>query len=616
VLQRRATTTSCSSFGAASDNFFCSPVHNAAVPTVSHLQVVRQQRSLGGIDQQWQMEDVDYAIEHCDTDTYILNVDSADRDRLRFPTPAEYGIQFSEPFRMVHGIEVLDASIPNTMYTVDTHNNTLAVVLARLNIFRQVDYLTILEELQTVPEVVEMVDLMQPPQDLVTAGFLVDRDSDSSVPAAASTTSAVMLVRRCTFTGVLVERLHDDTTRGSSSELVFWHEGRRYRLLSPGVAGVGASVLDLTAALLDGRVYMIGDTMDLGLVDMVYYRVFRTTQTFVNFVQDQKLHECFFQTVLLEASIGNYDVINFQEELLTQLRTLDTGIDVRPVSANNVSQRNQFMYTCSSDTGFVFNMKRSGLRVILGFDEFTRADGHSGSYRRISFRDNYQLFGAIFDSTLEKNRITSPGIMDFSGTRYITLHCIELEDIMYSSLAFGSSSTGIGVFKLGSSSNNEVTFLRFDFTKFYKKPFHPVGRLTRLTFRFELPDGTPYDFKGINHNMLILLKYYVPRLRIFNSPSQLNPNYLPDVLAYRSRVDEVGDLCDHEADDADADADADAAAVGPPSSRAESEEDDDEPPFSSRCTPPPNVSPLSHMVSTRVLNARRRERLYAASGHY
>jgi hypothetical protein len=247
--------------------------------------------------------------------------------------------------------------------------------------------------------------------------------------------------------------------------------------------------------------------------------------------------------------VGNYDVLSFQTTLLDTLRTAGLIIDIQAVSPSDVRQRNQFHYVASLDAPFVFNMKASSMRTVMGFDEHARAAADArDNYVHVPFQDNHQLFGSMYDATMGRQRITCPGLMDFSGIRFITLHCPELESHMYSSLAYGSTSTGIGVFKMGSSGGNDITFLRFDFAKFHKKSFHPIGRLPRLSFRFELPNGNLYDFKGINHNIMMVIKYYVPRVvkRVF--PSTLNPNYTPDalreLLVQRGRDDDEDDIRD------------------------------------------------------------------------
>eukprot|EP00873_Tetraselmis_striata_P043953 jgi/Tetstr1/464217/TSEL_009022.t1 len=73
--------------------------------------------------------DIDYLRDIGKVDSFPLSIDSSLRDKRIYPTPAEYEINFDTPFTNVVGFDVLDATIPNTMYVVDTHNRMLSFVI-------------------------------------------------------------------------------------------------------------------------------------------------------------------------------------------------------------------------------------------------------------------------------------------------------------------------------------------------------------------------------------------------------------------------------------------------------------------------------------------------------
>ena len=75
------------------------------------------------------IEDIDYLYKNSIKDNAVIFVDSSKRDKLTYPDPNSYTINFDEPFKYVYGIEILDASIPRTMYQVDENNNKLVVVV-------------------------------------------------------------------------------------------------------------------------------------------------------------------------------------------------------------------------------------------------------------------------------------------------------------------------------------------------------------------------------------------------------------------------------------------------------------------------------------------------------
>lgn len=57
-------------------------------------------------------------------------VDSAFRDRFRYPKANEYTVEFVEPFRNVVGMEIVDARIPQSEYAIHERNNRLVLVSA------------------------------------------------------------------------------------------------------------------------------------------------------------------------------------------------------------------------------------------------------------------------------------------------------------------------------------------------------------------------------------------------------------------------------------------------------------------------------------------------------
>jgi hypothetical protein len=127
---------------------------------------------------------------------------------------------------------------------------------------------------------------------------------------------------------------------------------------------------------------------------------------------------------------------------------------------------------------------------------------------------------------------TSIGIVTFKPIRYVVLRCKEIEADVYREEVQGAS--GIGIFKI--IDINDVANLRVDFTNFVKRPFHPIGKLSELTFRFENTDGTLADFNG-NASVLILgIKRYMPKPKYFGRDDYiLNPDYDPNFREWMIR---------------------------------------------------------------------------------
>jgi hypothetical protein len=71
------------------------------------------------------IEDINYMKENSIKQAYTFIIDSSDRDRHMYPNPNNYVVNFSTPFKNIIGMEIIDASIPRAMYTIDVDNNEL-----------------------------------------------------------------------------------------------------------------------------------------------------------------------------------------------------------------------------------------------------------------------------------------------------------------------------------------------------------------------------------------------------------------------------------------------------------------------------------------------------------
>lgn len=134
--------------------------------------------------------------------------------------------------------------------------------------------------------------------------------------------------------------------------------------------------------------------------------------------------------------------------------------------------------------------------------------------------------------------LDAPGVLQLQGVRYMTLRVREFDDVLTAPGKNGGVSSGVGVFKLADAAS--VAQLRFDFVSTVRRPLHPIGRLSRLTLRFELLDGSLYDFKGADHQILLSVRFYAPAPRRgaigaagAGPPSVLNPDYTPDFLRWQ-----------------------------------------------------------------------------------
>lgn len=216
-----------------------------------------------------------------------------------------------------------------------------------------------------------------------------------------------------------------------------------------------------------------------------------------------------------------------------------------------------------SKAPIIVDMKRSTLAENLGFDLYPPAIPSAINEDRyiskpytttdsVLAKMFYSRTNATYNfdvSSENKYIITSPGIVYFIGNKYIIMRCPEIEEHLYRSLSYSKNTLGLAKFRVDSVGINSE---KLTITKIPVREFHPIGKLSRMTLRFETNKGALYDFKGLNHNIIFAIFYYEPIQKNIPKNSILNPEYKMNYLDYLYKQEEIeGDSDDDE--DADAD---------------------------------------------------------------
>jgi hypothetical protein len=144
--------------------------------------------------------------------------------------------------------------------------------------------------------------------------------------------------------------------------------------------------------------------------------------------------------------------------------------------------------------------------------------------------DIYYQFAMQIDVCNDYHSLKGPGIYSLVGERYIILRCKEIEENSYRSLSYSKHTLGLAKFRLGVVGYREE---RLDYSSVPNREFHPIGKLTRLTLRFETPTGNLYDFKDVNHTITFGIQYLEPTGRVDFSKSIINTNYDGDFMKYQ-----------------------------------------------------------------------------------
>ena len=350
------------------------------------------------------IEDVNYLKTHSIKQSYTFLVDSKDRDRTKFHQPNHYTVDFTVPFKNVIGLEVIDASIPRTMYNIDYVNNKLYYYIG---------------------------------------------DSDDKY-------------------------------------------------------------------ITDGFTEMVKDIEDN---DIPYTDLFK----------------------LIEIPPGDYTFVNFVTTFNKIMSTIGDDLYIRAYSTP--PEQSNLIEFISSSKAFVLDMERSTIYSIIGFDLLINPDEklkpiEDTRYTYISTYDNSKfkkMFHSVYKSSIQSYSIISPGIVYFMGYKYIILRCPEIEEHLYRSLSYSKYNLGLAKFRINSFGYNDEKLV---ITKIPLREFHPIGKLPRLTFRYEVDTGDLYDFKGVNHNIVFAIYYYEPTQKEGFKSSVLNPLYNMDFIDYTYNIDE------------------------------------------------------------------------------
>lgn len=459
------------------------------------------------------IEDIDFLGENSEVDSTLFFLDSDSRDRLAFPTPAEYVIQFTEPIKLVIGVDILDATIPAAMYIIDAHSHSFIVTTLGcpddLGGGAQAQGLLSTAILKSERLALAMVHA----QTTTVYCFLVDA-VDGAAAAAAS--------RRSTDTETETDTGTDTNCPCSCAFMIV--------------------VRPTTGTDTDAwSTYAFRSAHEMDALPSTVSRVLTVRKA----------------ALILQH--GNYDIVSLMQILATSLKDVAlsglTGadasfatFDVVSPSSGTVSLQGRYAFV-NEEAPFLMDMRPSPTSVatVLGFSSAAAVLAAKSGIGYNAVGDSGFGFGSVRSSTIAPttlsnpayavapvNMVVAPDVANLLGVRYITLRCPEIEQHLYSGMTYCSHSTGLGVFKLPSGS--EVSNLRFDFVSLVRRPFHPIGRLSRLTLRFERSDGVLYDFKGINTQLLLAVKFLSPGKRVPLKRSVLNPDYDPDFLRYTLRM--------------------------------------------------------------------------------
>jgi hypothetical protein len=612
------------------------------------------------------IEDINYMKENSIKQAYTFIIDSSDRDRHMYPNPNNYVVNFSTPFKNIIGMEIIDASIPRAMYTIDVDNNELyyyigndvddEIIADGIQITNSADLI-----LRNGAAVVNSSNL-----ELSDGGYAILRNSiniyniykANDINAKNSTIGGATLgitfnlnVKliiaennvKCNIIDFSYNHAYTINNIFNNINIQIEKDDEDVYIL---IFTIGTRIIeipiynfDITTNYLNIYWSILNTTWYIGLFDenrnVISYDVFNNCDVIKNvfytrkyigkkyntesdwnssnvlLLKDFKIYNVAMvsSNVMLD-TIDSIDTIDNNNNLVRPPATLpiwyrmkessesdntiindgyNSSIDYKDIfkylyispgdytfktfitKYNELTQNNDLEIMFSETTTppelsnlidifskapLIVDMKRTTLSENLGFDLYPTKNNEDRYISKSSPSLAIDsVLAKMFYSRLNKNYnpnvstdnkwiITSPGIVYFIGNKYIIMRCPEIEEHLYRSLSYSKYTLGLAKFRVDSVGINSE---KLTITKIPVREFHPIGKLSRMTLRFETNKGSLYDFKGINHNIIFAIFYYEPVQKNIPKKSILNPEYKMNYIDYLYKQEEIeGDSDDDE----------------------------------------------------------------------
>jgi hypothetical protein len=506
------------------------------------------------------IEDINHMLSVSDENSLVIFVDSKNRDYIAHPTPASYVVNFDIPIRNVFGIEILDATIPATAYTIDELSCKIGfsqvfycdgvVVYDATN---PTSFAANISLLQHCPSFEKLFSAPNA-ANLFICTDKTNYDSMGVYDASLKLSSAngIFYVRQCPIHS---SGLFTITVNGQTVQIEDEYVFDQYNAWEEDVSNWSFAVVDANLLCYYEYKYCLDP------IAVTYIEQFASSPPYDLYICNSYLNitNGNYTSDYLVKTLQTIFTQNTRNQFLSAIQSVLKSGNVNIIPAfsdnplNGESTITQLLaWTSQCIYPFIFDMAKTTARTTLGFSQYANTSAatltssaltdtisdvsplitSTYGYTTFTFLANMRLFMSIMD-TVSSQYLKSPGVLNIESARYLILRCPEIESHLLGSYANFKFSPGMGLFKLTSS--NSMMNLRFDFVNIVRKPFHPIGKLSKLTIIFEQQDGSLYDFKGVDHVLLLSIKYYAPKNVMQVPRSILNPYYTPDLLEYQLR---------------------------------------------------------------------------------
>lgn len=475
------------------------------------------------------MDDITFLSKYGQVQEYVAFVDSFKRDKKAHVSPSEFSITWNTPFTMVVGLDVLDVSLPQSGYVINTTYNQ---VRFRFHVagyaddpnYRPPDWTVVAVR----PGNHTPSSLMQELNDKLVAPASGTQPAKRIEVRAAS--EPFELLGKVVF--VSEHPFELDVDKSSLAPILGFSQL------------MDVTVSDQIAAFTQREPLLVQTsevTMLAGATSTAQgYGLTRGRFLKQSFRASTSSDISAFEVMVVPFgdTAGLDGVVNLRvRNARTNAAVVSGRIPVLYPKASRVDMGSIVVHNPRGDMFFatekywveVFDDNNTDpnncYRVCYGPGDLEATLHTVENGVEDSFVDHKVMMTATLRSVPFNFVLVPPGILNLaSPVGYVTLRCSEIEKHMYANRAFEVWNMGLAVVNLAKGYQEKYSLVA------PKRSFHPIARLSRLTFRWEAPDGSLFDFLGVDNHITFVLRYYALPQHTSAIHSALNPHYRPDLL--------------------------------------------------------------------------------------
>ena len=599
------------------------------------------------------VEDIDFLYQNSTQENIVMLIDTSKRDMSIHPNVGEFQITFDEPFTNVYGIEILDTTIPRTMFMVETGINdsliyrigsTEYTVYLHTQDFTHSDQLfNILQyvfnkqsHFEKNPMDVSNNDIYYRQEILVdeyydrtkadfplltfrmdrpflfdmTKSLLFDTIGFNCIPTSKHS-DKYNTIHSLLNTRTNISKVDRSISKSNPNPNLNPSAPTYTEVLLPTETDTNIFIYTHDSIIMESFLINISDHFERPTPCMITwideegysseYRIIGNVDEIINFILIKNMkYTITTGTVSQNLKIKYCDFFYVSEfyknRIFLSKANVDFDVDVgvgvtlegdflvvNTSSHTNVGSETDKKFSITSDDGVnlyypgftvkkitlllndnynsvsktfvlkVLDLSENFLMDIIFYrnNNVTRLIEYNNmdtTHFNTFFWDQYTYKLKLYDNNIQVNShvvttssfvegtfvgnysLTAPGIINLAAENYIIMRCDEIENHIRGSHSTDDQSPGLGVLNIGVQGYAEG---KNDFFSVKYKEFHPIGRLSKMNFRFERKsDRTVYDFKNINLHFLLSIKFFRPSQKTKFQRSVLNPEYDMNFMSY------------------------------------------------------------------------------------